>query len=109
MRVVIYGVFLLTGEAAPVEARLRRSATARVGRAVDRALGRPARVSVTLSAVLLRDGEIFTRCEIRGFSSNGSRLVVAAIGPTAWDALDKSISRLLKTSPARAISAPVPA
>jgi len=109
MRVDIYGVFLLTGESAPVEARWRRSAAARIGRALGHVMAHPARASATLSAVLMRDGDIFTRCEIRGCSQDGSRVVATAIGPTVRDALDKSVSRLLKASPTRPTSAAVPA
>ena len=105
MRVDIYGVFLLTGECEPVAARVRRSAAARVGRALCRKMASPARASVTLSDVLLCDGEIWTRCEIRACSERGARLVVVSIGPTLDGALEKSIWRLLGDATAEPISA----
>jgi hypothetical protein len=94
MRVEFYGVFLLTGESEPVAASVKRAAAARIECAVNRVMSCPLRASATVAAVLLRDGEIFTRCEIRASAADGRRLVVAAIGPNVAAALERSIRRL---------------
>ncbi len=105
MRIDIYGVFLITGECVTVEGRLRRWAATRVARALRRTLAEPARVSVTLAEMLLRDGEVLTRCEIRARSDDGGRLAVVALAPTTRGALEKSTDRLTKTPVGRDISA----
>ncbi len=94
MKVDIYGVFLITGECVPVDARLRRSAKERIARALGCRSGQAARASVMLANTLMPDGEIHTRCEIHAWLDGQCRLMADDIGPTVRAALDKNIGRL---------------
>jgi len=91
MQVEIQGLFLLSGETAPIESRVARSIRARVRRMLCRGDAVDARLYVTIGEAISEDGTLSRHCRIQFSSDNAGHLVAEANGKTEIDALNAAL------------------
>ncbi len=87
MRIDIYGVFLITGETAPLEQTLRKTITDWVVAALRNTTSRASHVTVTLADAFGTRGEVCKQCELVARSAGGRRLKARGVGRTFREAV----------------------
>jgi hypothetical protein len=87
MKIDIHGVFLITGETAPLEPTLRRAIERWLESALRSATGRARAVTIILGDAFGEGGEVCRQCELVARWAGGRRVKARGVGRTFREAV----------------------